>query len=112
MVGDNYSDMARIGCSIYRLAISHDCCRAQAPRASVRLPLSIRREIDATLFGCVEAARHEPDAVLTPAEVALAYTVAQREGAFNKGTPLRLSYPLIFDWLRERNRGVGNQPFT
>jgi hypothetical protein len=88
----------------------HDCCRAQVPRASVRLPLSIRLEIDATLFGCVEAARREPDAVLTSAEVALAYTVVQRESAFNKGAPL--PYPLIFDWLRERNRGVGNQPFT
>jgi hypothetical protein len=66
-------------------------------RVSVRLPLSIRREIGATLFGCVEAARHEPDAVLTSAEVALAHAVSQREDAFNKGAPLRLSYPLIFD---------------
>jgi hypothetical protein len=59
-------------------------------RVSVRLSLSIRHEIDATLFGRVEAARHEPDAVLTSAEVALAHTVAQRGGAFNKGCPLCL----------------------
>lgn len=65
-------------------------------RVSVRLSLSIRHEIDATLFGRVEAARHEPDAVLTSAEVALTHTVGEREGTFNKGAPFAFVLPFDF----------------
>ena len=66
------------------MSVRHQPTRS---RGADRHPLSIRHEIDATLFGCVEAVRHEPDVVLTSAELALTHTVAQRGGAFNKGRP-------------------------
>ena len=52
-----------------------------------------------------------PDAVLTSTDVALADTVVQRGGAFNKGCPfLHLSCLLVFDWLMGRNRDVDERP--
>ena len=70
-------------------------------RVSVRLSLSIRHEIDATLFGRVEAARHEPDAVLTSAEGTFGPYGRSARRRFQQGVPpLPLSHLLIFGTLQ------------
>jgi hypothetical protein len=65
-------------------------------RVSVRLSLSIRHEIDATLFGRVEAARHEPEAVLSSAEELWPIRSLSAEALSTRGAPFAFVSPSDF----------------